>query len=136
MLSKKTATSLSLPRSLVSLSTAAITLPSTSTSNLKSVQQRGTLWKIGSKLKNFIARYYVIREKFLYTFKRENDEFPINVMFIAGWFISAVDDHHAEKGWYGVELMPPNSEGLDEEESASARRAKLGGKVLYAKSAE
>jgi len=135
MLSKKTATSLSLPRSLVSLSTAAITLPSTSTSNLKSVQQRGTLWKIGSKLKNFIARYYVIREKFLYTFKRENDEFPINVMFIAGWFIDAVDDHHRDKGWYGVELMPPNSDVLDSDDESTRISNRAKGKVLYAKSA-
>merc|ERR1719203_2384202 len=136
-LQKKNTTSLSLPRSLMNLKTATDMLPSTSYSNLKSVMQRGTLWKIGSKLKNFIARYYVIREKFLYTFKREHEEFPTQVLFIAGWFISAMDDHHREKGWWGVELMPPNSEGMDEDDdhdSAERRRIKLGGKVLYTKS--
>merc|ERR1719242_695393 len=137
-LKKKTAKSMALQvaamNQISNLEIAAKSLPSTSSSNLKRMVQRGTLWKIGSKLKNFIARYYVIREKFLYTFKREHDQFPINVMFIAGWFIASIDDNHREKGWYGVELMSPNSEGQSEEESASQRRAKLGGKILYAKS--
>jgi len=88
----------------------------------------GVLFKIGAKFKSFVSRYYVIKERFLYTFKKEGDASPINVVFIAGWYSRKADDHHTEKGYFGIELTAPS------DESASALKKNTKNKILYARS--
>ena len=72
------------------------------------VGKSGNLWKLGAKFHTWIQRYYVIKDKFLYSFKKKEDETPTNVIFISGWFISAIDDQYINKGYYGIELQPPH----------------------------
>jgi len=142
-LQKRAATSVS---EIMNLSTAANVLPAVSSEVLHQLGRKGTLYKIGSTFKSFVARYYVIKEKFLYTFKKQNDDLPINVVFIAGWYINEVNDHHVDKGWYGVELIPPAMDAVQEAKEskdnkdghghghAHAKKEKYGYKVLYSKS--
>ena len=129
-LTKKPATSVS---QIMDLSTAANVLPSVNNTTLNEIGRKGTLYKIGSKFKSFISRYYVIKEKFLYTFKKQNDQFPINVVFIAGWYIQSIDDDHINKGWYGVKLQPPTVDDGDKNGGKKKRKGQEG-KILYSKS--
>ena len=132
---KKSVTSVS---QIMDLSTAANVLPSMNATTLNEIGRRGILYKIGSKFKSFIARYYVIKEKFLYTFKKQTDKFPINVVFIAGWYINEIDDSHIDKGWYGVELTAPTADGDDDDNKNgggfSSKHRKRERKILYSKS--
>eukprot|EP01083_Nonionella_stella_P175035 608372_1 len=93
---------------IMNLGTAATLLPSTSTATLNEVGRKGILYKIGAHFKSFVSRYYVIREKFLYTFKKEHDAFPINVVFIAGWYMSEINDSHSDRGYYGIQMTAPS----------------------------
>merc|ERR1712113_496851 len=126
-LKKMKATSVS---EIMNLSTAANVLPEVSTRKLNEVCRTGVLYKIGSKFKSFISRYYVIKEHFLYTFKKQNDQFPINVVFISGWYINEINDSHIDKGWYGIELTPPSVD----DDGHKKKHKKDGGKILYSKS--
>eukprot|EP01084_Bolivina_argentea_P227313 383910_1 len=120
LICKQNATSVS---QIMNLATAATVLPSVSTATLNEVGRKGILYKIGAKFKSFISRYYVIKEKFLYTFKKQTDKYPINVVFIAGWYITEINDNHIDKGWYGVELTSPVEDN-----------GKNASKILYSKS--
>eukprot|EP00485_Elphidium_margaritaceum_P004278 CAMPEP_0202696214 /NCGR_PEP_ID=MMETSP1385-20130828/9518_1 /ASSEMBLY_ACC=CAM_ASM_000861 /TAXON_ID=933848 /ORGANISM="Elphidium margaritaceum" /LENGTH=913 /DNA_ID=CAMNT_0049352331 /DNA_START=76 /DNA_END=2817 /DNA_ORIENTATION=- len=127
-LSKHSATSVS---EIMDLSTAANIIPSTSMERLSEIGRKGILYKIGHTFKTHIARYYVIRDKFLYTFKKQNDPVgPINVTFISGWYIKSVNDAQADKGWYGIEMTSPTSD----QQSTGDHEKNVGRKVLYSKS--
>eukprot|EP01084_Bolivina_argentea_P028721 53343_1 len=92
--------------------TGAMSLLSSVACIANDIGRTGSLYNIDPKTrhkrkKRFGQLYYVIKDKFLYTFKNETDESPIKVIFIAGWYIKPVDDNHARKGWYGIEMTPP-----------------------------
>lgn len=85
----------------------------------------GYLMKVGKTLKQPTQRYYRVRDSFLYTFQKESDVKPSDVLFLQGCFIEPVnheDKFKNPKLRYGLEII------VSEEPRTS--------RVLYAKTAE
>ena len=93
----------------INLKSAMVLTAEKQKEEFRKVGKSGVLHKQGATFHRWVQRYYVIKEKFLYSFQKQADETPSNVIFISGWFITAHDDEHLKKGYYGIELQPPHS---------------------------
>lgn len=72
----------------------------------KAEPKEGYMFKIGKRMGRQKQMWYILRDHFLYSFKKRKDEVPKQVLFMEGCYIEAVnhEQQHA-KLKYGIEVI-------------------------------
>jgi calcium/calmodulin-dependent protein kinase I len=93
------------------------------TPNHQTAHQEGELFKQGKRLKQWVGRWYILHDNFLYIFRSQDARAPNEVVFLEGCFVEQqlIDQ---QPGYYGFELIQPAAH--------TEKKSKV--KVLYATS--